>query len=207
MNTTPYIVIPALLALLLPLGCSDKDPPRSKAIESAASIEPMLTATAPKPPKTVDPPSKKAETSVAKVVDVVKEEPVEPSVPDIEEKPSFVPELQPADGLSILRLVTAPAVEHREPVAASPIFGGEKVYAFVEAQNESEEDQVLVVYFIGPNGFASGGIELEVPSKTPRWRTWAFTKHATEPGLWRVEVRNLKGDLVGALRFEVEHGC
>ncbi len=77
------------------------------------------------------------------------------------------------------------------------------MYAFVEVRNESEDDKTLLVHFIGPEGQVSGGI----PASTPRWRTWAYTRNATKPGLWRVEIRSEDGTLVGALPFEVEHGC
>ena len=83
----------------------------------------------------------------------------------------------------------------------------ERVYAFVEVRNDSERDETLLVHFIGPDGQVSGGIELRIPASTPRWRTWAYTRNANEPGLWRVEIRSEDGALLGALPFEVEHGC
>ena len=82
----------------------------------------------------------------------------------------------------------------------------EKVYAFVEVSNESESDKSLFVHFIGPKGKVSGGIELEIPASVPRWRTWAYTRHFDAPGLWRVEIRDEDGSLLGALPFEVEAG-
>jgi hypothetical protein len=50
----------------------------------------------------------------------------------------------------------------------------------------------------------SGGVELEIPASVPRWRTWAYTRHAKTPGLWRVEIRDDEGTLMGALPFEIE---
>jgi hypothetical protein len=122
------------------------------------------------------------------------------------EERSFEPSLPTIDGLTIRRLITAPEVEHREPVAASSVFGGheERIYAFVEVSNESEDDKVLLVHFIGPDGQVSGGIELDIPPAVPRWRTWAHTKYAKKPGLWRVEIRSTDGTLLGALPFEVD---
>ena len=126
----------------------------------------------------------------------------------MEQERSFKPVLQEMDGLTIRRLITASEVEHREPVAASSVFGRheERIYAFVEVSNESEDDKVLLVHFIGPDEQVSGGIELEIPPTVPRWRTWAHTKHAKKPGLWRVEIRSTDGTLLGALPFEVESG-
>jgi len=62
----------------------------------------------------------------------------------------------------------------------------------------------LFVHFIGPQGKVSGGIELEIPASAPRWRTWAYTRNFDAPGLWRVEIRDAEGSLLGALPFEVE---
>lgn len=206
MNTKPYTRVPVLLASVIALGCSQETPPPSEAVKHAASKKAVLTSTATAAPNAIATP---AETTEAPAMKTVETATAEPTAPEIEKTPTFVPELEPADGLSIERLMTAPAVEHREPVAPSTIFGSheEKIYAFLDVRNESDEARVLVVHFIGPDGFASGGIELSIPPNVPRWRTWAFTKHAKEPGLWRVDVRNLDGELLGALSFEVDHGC
>ena len=75
---------------------------------------------------------------------------------------------------------------------------------FIDAANESTTDELLMVYFIGPDGAVSGGVELVIPASAPRWRTWAYTRHAQKPGLWRVEIRDGNGSLIGALPFEVE---
>ncbi|UCH30342.1 MAG: DUF2914 domain-containing protein, partial [Myxococcales bacterium] len=61
-----------------------------------------------------------------------------------------------------------------------------------------------MVHFIGPEGQVSGGIELVIPASAPRWRTWAYTRYAKKPGLWRVEIRDVNGSLIAALPFEVE---
>ena len=120
----------------------------------------------------------------------------------------FEPELEEEGTLVVRRLITASAVERREPVAASATFSpGEKVYAFIDARNESEEEKALVVHFIGPDGQVRGGITLEIPPQVPRWRTWAFTKRAYAPGLWRVEVRDSEGYLLAAVPFELAEGC
>jgi len=195
MNIKSKVIAPIMLVLLAAVGCNEATPPKSDAIERAASPKPTLTSTAPvAAPKPVE--EKKPEPSALEV-----EEPQ-----PVEEARAFEPDLQSVDGISIVRLITAPEVEHREPVAASAVFRGheERVYAFVEVSNESKENKTLFVHFIGPDGQVSGGIELEIPPTVPRWRTWAHTRHAKKPGLWRVEIRSADGTLIGALPFEVE---
>ena len=195
MNIKLRVTIPIILVLLTAAGCMEAPPTKSDAIERAASTKPTLTSTAPPAlPKPAD--AKKPEPRVLEA---------EESTP-MEEERSFEPSLQNGDGLTIRRLITASEVEHREPVAVSSFFGrnDERVYAFVEVSNESEDEKVLWVHFIGPDGQVSGGIELEIPPAVPRWRTWAHTKHAKKPGLWRVEIRSTDGTLLGALPFEVD---
>ena len=84
---------------------------QSDAIERATSPKPTLTSTAPPAaPKPVE--EKKPEPSAPEV-----EEPQ-----PVEEAHAFEPDLQSVDGITIRRLITAPEVEHREPVAASAVF-------------------------------------------------------------------------------------
>ena len=201
MNIKCRAIAPILFVSLTAFGCNEATPLESDTIERATSPNAMLASTAPETaPKPLNAPKpveeKKPERSVLDV-----EQP-----PVVEEERLFEPDLQSADGITIRRLITAPAIEHREPVAASAVFGRheERVYAFIEVSNESTEDKVLLVHFIGPEGHVSGGIELDIPSASPRWRTWAHTRHAKKPGLWRVEIRTADGTLLGALPFEVE---
>jgi hypothetical protein len=203
MNIEPKIIIPFFVALLVTAACGPAKPQKSESIDRPKPSQAMLTSTAPTvAPKPIE--EKKPEPPVADFVEAAEAE-----AKPIETSSSFEAELESVDGLTIERLVTAPEVARREPVAASSVFGAhdEKVYAFVEVRNESEEDKTVLVHFIGPDGQVSGGIELRIPAATPRWRTWAYTRNATKPGLWRVEIRSEDGTLVGALPFEVEHGC
>jgi len=195
MNIKSRTLTPIMLVLLTVVGCSEATPSKSDAVEKATSTTPTLTSTA--PPALPKPAEEKKPEPVALEIE---------EAPLVREEQSFEPDLQSMDGLTIRRLVTAPEVEHREPVAASSFFGrrNEQVYAFVEVSNESEEAKALLVHFVGPDGQVSGGIELNIPASAARWRTWARTKHANKPGLWRVEIRSTDGGLLGALPFEVE---
>ncbi|MBW1762750.1 MAG: DUF2914 domain-containing protein [Deltaproteobacteria bacterium] len=195
MKIKSRVITPIMLVLLTAVGCNEATPSTSDVIERATSPKPTLTSTAPPTaPKPVE--AKQAEPSILEAE----------KLPVVETERSFAPELESMDGLTIRRLVTASEIEHREPVAASSVFGRheERVYAFLEVSNESEDDMTLLVHFIGPGEQVSGGIELNIPPAVPRWRTWALTRHAKQAGLWRVEVRSPDGDLLGALPFEVE---
>ena len=206
MNIKPTLAV-AIAGALLALGCTQAEPPKSELLDRGESTEPTLTSTVASAP--VKP--------IEKEVDVVEdketapesaESSVERSKLDVK-APSFEPELGSFDGLTIRRLVATSAIDKREPVVASSVFDhhDEKIYAFVEASNESEFEKTMVVHFIGPDGRVSGGIELRIPPSVPRWRTWAYTRNAKEPGLWHIEIRNPDGALIGALPFEVEPGC
>lgn len=205
---TQAIAIAALTLLTAPLGgCREPEPLDTKTIEQAAEPASILTSTAPAAAETPDEPVRSTETTKSEQSEVVtraepkpKPEAVSPS------DDSFVPETESSDGLTLVRLVTASDVDQREPTLVSSRFGTdeERIYAFVEAKNESEVDKTLSVHFIGPGQEVSGGIELEIPASVPRWRTWAYTRHARTPGLWRVEIRDEAGTLIGALPFEVE---
>ncbi|MEM7435721.1 MAG: DUF2914 domain-containing protein [Myxococcota bacterium] len=175
-------------------------------IPSAALAKPIDAAPKDDPKhKTTD--FKETETSLADA----HPEPVEDGAHAIDDEPEhFEPEpfLDGDDGLVVQRLMTAPSIEAREPVAPTSFFvHEEKVVAFLDVANASEADKTLTVFFIAPSGKATGGVELSIPANKPRWRTWAYTEHTDEVGLWRVEVRSESGSLVAAVPFEVSGGC
>jgi hypothetical protein len=200
MNMKRILITTVTAALLAAFGCTEAKPEKSEAIERAATPEPTLTSSAvtPLPTKPVE-----EKANEPTVIEEVPEGSTEPA------EPSFEPTVESMDGITIQRFVTASEIEHREPVVQASVFGHheEKVYAFVEASNEAESQKTLTVHFIGPDGHVSGGIELHIPPAVPRWRTWAYTKHAKKPGLWRVEIRAADGALLGALPFEVQPDC
>ena len=188
-----YIVI-IVLAAAACVGCAEEAVERAEPIDPVSSPEIVLTSIAASaPPKAM---------------------PVEAPKPGpVDEKPkpsdvSFEPTVESVGGVAIQRLVTASGIEQREPVDPTSTFGPhhDRVYAFVDASNDADSDKSLFVHFIGPNGKVSGGIELEIPASVPRWRTWAYTRNFDAQGLWRVEVRDAEGSLLGALPFEVETG-
>ena len=189
MNIKPNVVILITIATLA-IGCYTEPSLEPGPLERASSSKPTLTSTVSPAPKSAVPKPVKA-------------------VQDNDDETLYEPTLQSDDGITIHRLITAPEVEGREPLAASAIFGHheEKVYAFLDVSNESSEAKTVTVFFVGPSGKVSGGAELDVPANVPRWRTWAYTRFADEVGLWRIEVRSAAGVLLAALPFEVSEGC
>lgn len=208
MNIKPHVVILITLAALAATGCNTKTSHEPGPLERASSSKPTLTSTITPAPK----------QAVPKPLVPLEDDHIEPGatkqITQLDSKSEadevlYEPALQREDGMTIHRLITAPEVEGREPLAPSAVFGHheEKVYAFLDVGNESTEAKKLTVFFVGPSGKVSGGVELTVPPSVPRWRTWAYTRFADEVGLWRVEVRSSTGALLGALPFEVAEGC
>ncbi|MDH3728107.1 MAG: DUF2914 domain-containing protein [Myxococcales bacterium] len=207
MNIKPNVVI-LITITAFATGCETNASREPGPLERAASSERTLTSTLTPAPATPEP-------TPPKVTETEKSDSSTPAEPKHAQasfeggEPLYEPTLQGDDGITIRRLITAPDIEGREPLAASPVFGHdeEKVYAFLDLSNTSEEPKTVTVFFVGPSGKVSGGVELEVPANVPRWRTWAYTRFADELGLWRVEVRSAAGVLLGALPFEVAEGC
>ncbi len=194
-NNVAMIALVASVASLL--GCADRTQKESEVIDRVTAETPVLASTTGSREVLEEPPSEPTPANVSKP-----EELPEPK------STVFEPELGSIDGLTLRRVLTASHIEEREPVDAGSTFGleHERIYVFIDATNESDMDESLMVHFVGPQGTVSGGIELVIPASSPRWRTWAYTRHAKKPGLWRVEIRDVNGSLIGALPFEVEAG-
>ncbi len=114
-------------------------------------------------------------------------------------------EVGESGGLGVRRLVVAAGVEGREPIGAATAFeGGQRLYAFVEAANETEEDRQLFVTFEGPEGRSVGHVALDIPADSPRWRTWAYSRMVDQPGLWEAVVQTDEGEVVGRIAFQID---
>ena len=190
------------LSLATSFGCGERAERETKIIEKIAAPDSTMTSTA--APTVAEPIDIEATPKPVEKVDEVDEiEP--PRMPEAPKEKESEPTIYDADGLTLRRFVTTSNIEAREPTAAGSLFftTDERVYAFVEASNESSSPKTLLVYFLGPEGKVSGGVELEIPASVPRWRTWAYTRHARKPGAWRVEIRDENGTLFGALPFEI----
>jgi hypothetical protein len=125
--------------------------------------------------------------------------------PAPEPEESFEPVLSQGD-VRVRRLILATGVERHEPTGASNTFevGAQpRVYAFVDAVNETDEPAQVRVTFVPERGESSGHVTLEVPANVSRFRTWAWTRHVYTPGRWQVVVRDMDGHVIARRPFEV----
>lgn len=119
----------------------------------------------------------------------------------------YEPELEASGGIRVRRLVLATGVERHEPTGASNVFrlrGQERIYAFVDAVNETGESVELNVTFEPPQGESTGHVALRVPARVARYRTWAWTRHVYETGRWEAVVRAPDGRVIARRAFDVE---
>ena len=118
-------------------------------------------------------------------------------------RPEREPSLRTVDGVSVRRMMLSRAIEEREPVSPSTEFraSSDRLYAFFDLRNEGDEEASFLVTFEGPGGRSAGHIELRVPANAPRWRTWAYTRNATEPGEWVAQLHDVDGHLLGSRAF------
>jgi hypothetical protein len=121
--------------------------------------------------------------------------------------PKPAPAPRHATDLHVERLVVARGVEGREPQGADTVFSTEekRVFAFLEVDNPERAPGQLEVQFVAPDGKAQPPIDVSV-GEAPRWRTWAFTRHARTPGTWKAIVRDERGHVVASTEFDVHAG-
>jgi hypothetical protein len=109
-----------------------------------------------------------------------------------------------ASDLRVRKLVVARGVDNREPVGASESFKKgefEKIYAYLEV--DSPDDGEIVVSFEPPSAKAAkGNVTLEV-GRSPRWRTWAFSRGINETGRWAAVARSSDGRELAREEFDV----
>jgi len=114
-----------------------------------------------------------------------------------------------AEGLRVRRLAVGTGIEGREPVGASERFDAEqeRLYVFVELANRGDETQVEVSFEPESptrDAHVTGLVDLEVPARVGRHRTWAWSRNVHAPGHWSAVVRDLEGRELARTRFVVE---
>lgn len=199
MNHTSRILV--VLALLGLVACDDAP---NDVVEPAPTEQVRVSLDTPVPTAVVTPSA--SPTSPTAPTAPSPEASARAAERFVEEAPAPRVELASDGGLTLRRLAITRRVEGREPVDPGTRFASrsERLYAFVEASNADEEARELVVSFFGPGNRHTGVVTLTIPAEAPRWRTWAYTSHATEPGAWTAEVRTNEGALVGRQAFVIE---
>jgi hypothetical protein len=200
-----------VLGLLLALGCGDAEP-NEAAVRASSTSATSTPAYAPEQAPTTEhaPTTPTLPTAVVAPSEVPSSTLTAPARPRVESSGSSAtastPELRSAEGVTLRRLALTRRIEGREPVMPGTTFAAssERLYAFVEASSTSDEARELVVSFFGPDHRHTGVVTLTIPADAPRWRTWAYTAHANEPGAWTAEIRTKDGALVGRQRFVIE---
>ena len=113
----------------------------------------------------------------------------------------------PASGqeneFTIARLVIGTGVENREPVGVAETFPAttEKVYCFLEATEIPKDTEISFVWFLGEKEMLKTNLPLQTG---PKWRTFANKNIGGMKGDWKIEVRDVKGNLVKDIKFKVE---
>lgn len=118
----------------------------------------------------------------------------------------FAPDLETTGSVRVRRLIVATGVERHEPTGASDeleLGAQSRVYAFVDAVNQTGEPVELNVTFEPPSGETAGHVSLDVPAHAPRFRTWAWTRHVYTTGRWHAVVRAPDGHVLARRAFDV----
>jgi hypothetical protein len=107
------------------------------------------------------------------------------------------------DRVAVRRLVVTHAVSEREPIEPAELVSGTPIVAFVELSNEDGVERSVVVTFERAGRPAVGHVKLNVPAKSPRYRSWARTHNLTETGVWEAVVRAEDGTELGRQPFDL----
>jgi hypothetical protein len=110
-----------------------------------------------------------------------------------------------SDDLTIRRLVITDQVRDREPAPDPKLQVGDRaVIAFVELANDASVDQKIVITFEHEGGQKVGFVNLKIPAKQTRWRTWAQTNNVHQAGKWSAVVSTEGGAVLERAAFEVD---
>jgi hypothetical protein len=123
---------------------------------------------------------------------------------------ALTPELTPAEaGPRIEKIVLARGVNRsdteRAPVETGTSFevDGRRVYVFLEVDNPDEAAGELSVGWLPPGRQREIGTVTVSVKAVKKWRTWAYNKYITKPGLWHAVVHNASGQIIARAPFEM----
>jgi hypothetical protein len=125
-------------------------------------------------------------------------------VPSVAVATTTSPAEKRAQKLSVTRLSIARDVKGHEPVDVGTRFDSKepRLYAFIDVANPEKAVGEVTVEFQPPKGSARGNVTLKV-GESERYRTWAFTRLAKDPGQWKAVVKNERGEVLAEESFEV----
>jgi hypothetical protein len=170
-HTSGWIVLTALLVSSGHLAGCDTSAPSQR--DGAQEVLPAKQAT---PPKLTERKEQSAAPTAQKTL--APEDQKEAEGEALPEKAQEETAVLPL----VSRLVIASDVKEREPIELTDAKVEEPVVAFVELKNASDQDSGVVVTFEHADGKKVGFVELTVPGKSSRYRTWARTRNIKTPG-------------------------
>ena len=104
-----------------------------------------------------------------------------------------------ADGLHVGEALFCAAVTDRMPEGQAESFAtGARVYCWTRVLDGGAGDVIYPVWF--HDGREIQSVELAV--EAGHWRTWSYkTLFPGQQGVWRVEIQNALGELLGSYEF------
>ncbi len=197
------VSVAALLSMLVGGGCQSADPDLGPEQVQPTRVS-AVTEEAPQPNTQLAVEQQPGADTKAPKVDENVDEPKAEAKPKPEPEASKEPPVA-TEPLQLRRLVVTQEIVDREPAAVDAILLDERpVVAFLDFKNPDEVAQKVIVTFSKEGSDTKVGfVELEVPGKARRWRTWGNTRRITEPGSWVAVVSTEDGEELGRQAFEV----
>jgi hypothetical protein len=118
----------------------------------------------------------------------------------MEDTTSAVAQEQPALVLEEIHICAA--VEDRQPSGVGTVFSDDldKIYCFTKISGAEDTTYVNHVWYFGNDEI----VRVNLPIKSPSWRTWSSKKLNMGLGNGRVEIVSESGDILGKAEFEIQ---
>jgi len=106
-------------------------------------------------------------------------------------------------GFTIVRVVVGTGVENNEPVGVAERFpvSTEKVYCFLQANDIAKETELSLVWFHNQDEKLKTILPLKLGK---RWRTYANKNLRGLKGDWKIEIKDVDGNILKEVKFKVE---